>query len=314
MLTYQRTNAAIIPLFRQITENQEKPKPQTILESRLRFRGRMLRDMKKLSECPERSLVSPRDARIFYGSALLRWVPTRLVTRTLATQVHARGRPVWLRDRFIDAGDWSEISKPVADSFHHQWFNDLVWSGAPTTSPSYRRLLRLMEAGRPMQVGPLVLDSVEAIESYRRYCESLLDSIRTHGVTPRELTPDFTPARGRDPRSERTEGDIIVAVGPGGEFYRMLAGRHRICAAQALGLDHVPVSIRLAHATWLWVLADRYDVPPHQAFACWLDTFEPVHVSAVGKIKTQLVAWALCIPGLAEAWLGTTEALQAAIV
>ncbi len=274
----------------------------------------MLRDLKKLPETPERSLVSPRDARIFYGSALLRWVPTRQVTRTLATQVHARGRPVWLRDRFIDAGDWSEISKPVAESFHHQWFNDLVWGGTPTETPSYRRLLRLMETGRPMQVGPLVLDSVEAIESYRRYCESLLDSIRTHGVTPRDLTPDFAPAGGRDPRSERTEGDIIVAVGPDGAFYRMLAGRHRICAAQALGLDRVPVSIRLVHATWLWALADRYGVLPHKAFASWLDTFEPVHVSAVGKIKTRLAAWALCVPGLAEAWLGLSEGLQAAIV
>jgi hypothetical protein len=314
MLTYQRADADIIPLFQQIAETQGESRPQTVLESRLRFRGRMLRDLKKLPESPERSLVSPRDARIYYGSALLRWVPTRHVTRTLATQVHARGRPVWLRDRFIDAGDWSEISKPVAESFHHQWFNDLVWSGAPAASPSYRKLMRMMEAGRPMQVGPLVLDSVAAIESYRRYCESLLDSIRTHGVTPRQLTPDFAPARGRDPRSERTEGDIIVAVGPNGEFYRMLAGRHRICAAQALGLDRVPVNIRLVHATWLWAMADRYGVPPHQAFASWLETLEPVHVSAVGKIKARLVAWALGIPGLAEAWLRTADGLQAAIV
>ncbi|WP_225770506.1 hypothetical protein [Inquilinus sp. Marseille-Q2685] len=259
-------------------------------------------------------MVSPRDARIFYGSALLRWVPMRLVTRTLATQVHARGRPVWLRDRFIDAGDWSEISKPVADSFHHQWFHDLVWGGTLTETPSYRRMLRLMEAGRPMQVGPLVLDSVEAIESYRRYCESLLDSIRTHGVTPRQLTPDFAPARGRDPRSERTEGDIIVAAGPDGTFYRMLAGRHRICAAQALGLDRVPVHIRLVHATWLWALADRPGVLPHKAFARWLDTFEPVQASTLGKIKGRLAAWALCVPGLAEAWLGLSEGLAVAVV
>lgn len=313
MLIYQRADDAIIPLFRKDRKDAGQSKSQTVLESRLRFCSRMLRDLKKLPESPDRPLVSPRDARIFYGSALLRWVPAWSVGRTLVTQVQAHGRPVWLRDRFIDAGDWSGISKPVAECFHHQWFHDLAWSDDPAASPSYRRLVHQMETGRPMQVGPLVLDSMEAIECYRRYCQSLLDSIRAHGVTPRDRTPDFAAARsdGRHPRSERTEGDIIVAVGPGGEFYRMLAGRHRICAAQALGLDRVPVHIRLVHAAWLWALADRYGDLPHKAFARWLDTLEPVHVPAIRKAKARLTAWAIWISG---AWLGLADGLPDGLV
>jgi hypothetical protein len=69
----------------------------------------------------------------------------------------------------------------------------------------------------------------------------------------------------RLPWVELMEADIGLAIGPGGETYHFGSGKHRIAAAQALGLKTVPVEVRMVHALWLERQIARSGLPPVEA-------------------------------------------------
>jgi len=196
---------------------------------------------------------------------VLRWLGASLCVNLPACTVQ-RGLRDWMRDGerafhcdafFLGAGDWSDISYPLADNAIVCEARELRAAGmAFRNTASYRDYVKRMQAGRAIRRNRVCLDRVEKIDRYFAQFVALFESIQALGVRPhRELggrAARFKAiAPGRRWLAEFFERDIGVAVGPGGELYKLPGGQHRMAIALALDLPVVPVQVRLVHQDWL---------------------------------------------------------------
>lgn len=101
----------------------------------------------------------------------------------------------------------------------------------------------------------VALKTPQLVDSYFRQVIDLCRSISDNGLSRRadfrRTANAFKNPTVRLPWVELTEADIGVAIGPNGELHHFGSGKHRISAAQALGLRVVPVEVRLVHLSWL---------------------------------------------------------------
>jgi hypothetical protein len=116
--------------------------------------------------------------------------------------------------------------------------------------------MRRVRRGRPSERNGVVLSTAEDVEAYLRYCRALIKSARKHGVVRRRTSGTFRGRwlkhRGaRPPLVDLAERDVGVAIGVDGELVRHLGGKHRTAIAQALGMERIPVEVRLVHVGWL---------------------------------------------------------------
>jgi ParB-like chromosome segregation protein Spo0J len=85
------------------------------------------------------------------------------------------------------------------------------------------------------------------VDEYFERFVALFRSIEQHGVVRR--------AAGRD-------RDIGVALGPWGDLVRLPGGQHRLAIASVLGLERIPVQIRMVHADLLRRRMDGRELGP----------------------------------------------------
>jgi hypothetical protein len=161
-----------------------------------------------------------------------------------------RGRLFHTGHWFIGAGDWSPILLPFA---RHQVSREAEELAAADLrfrdTPVYARYRRRAEAGKPMVRNRLVLDTPAAVDVYFEGFVALFESIREHGLRRRA---EFAGRRGwragrRRWLAELGEQDIGVALAAQGRLVKLPGGQHRFAIARALGLEAVPVQVRMLH-------------------------------------------------------------------
>ncbi len=67
------------------------------------------------------------------------------------------------------------------------------------------------------------------------------------------------------------ERDIGVAIDADGRLVRHTNGKHRMAAALALGIERIPVEIRLVHTGWLARQSERLGLSPADALLATLE-------------------------------------------
>jgi hypothetical protein len=149
-------------------------------------------------------------------------------------------------------------------------------------SRPYRRLMRRVRRRRPSERNGVLLSTEEDVEAYLRYCRALIKSARKHGVVRRRTSGTFRGRwlkhrSARPPLVDLAERDVGVAIDVNGELVRHLGGKHRTAIAQALGMERIPVEVRLVHVGWLAEEMRRTGLAAHLALQAGLKRLAEKH-------------------------------------
>ena len=204
--------------------------------------------------------------RAMGGELIVDVDPNRLQVR-LEHRFKQNGRRLNIRDRFLGAGDWAPLLRPIARSSTHREVEEIVRAGFDyRLTASYNRALERAAGANPVKRNFVALSSPAKVEAYFRQTADLCRSIGESGMLRRS---DYGPRLAslaslpvRLPWIEFGEVDIGVAVGAAGEVYRFASGKHRTAAAQALRITSMPVEIRMVHADWLARQMDETGLAP----------------------------------------------------
>ena len=209
-------------------------------------------------------------ARWGFGEALVTEVdPHRLETWLLSFAMRD-GDPVALRDFFVGSGDWSSLLRDVATSpLHHEIVELLAHDLKIEDCPVYHRMVARLSAEGPFVRNYIRLSRPEDVQAYLQHYVDLIESVRARGLlrkAERANAGDRGTVGGlRSRYHQLIETDVGVAVDRDGRLHRFRGGFHRTAIAKGLGLDRMPVAVKLVHAEWLkGVMADT-GLPPHQA-------------------------------------------------
>lgn len=162
------------------------------------------------------------------------------------------GGKIWhVNDYFLGAGDWTPLLKPSADTFVAREAEELYACGLDyRATRTYAVLKQAALEGRPVRRQQLLLDRQEHLDRYFEQFVNLFRSIQDQGVLP--CAKLFEGGK-----MSPLERDIGVAIGAAGEIYRLPGGQHRTAIARVLGLNSLPVEVRLVHAQWLRKVIDE---------------------------------------------------------
>lgn len=241
-----------------------------LVGARLGFASRFEKAVRRLS-AESGAAMSPHVCALHFGESLNLEIDPQRLTHRLSDQLFD-GRATRRTDaHFLDQGDWERVLFPLNETPVHGEILDICRTRAEFRKTSrYRWLVKQIEQGRPMARSGIRLDTVAKLDGYFSYYLDLVESIERFGIVPRRRMR-FGQHTGRAHRSTRTlwrdliERDIGVAVGPDGELVRHTSGRHRLAAAIGLGLERIPVEVRMVHVDWLAAQAKRMGMTPVQA-------------------------------------------------
>jgi hypothetical protein len=168
-------------------------------------------------------------------------------------------------DYFLSAGDWGPISRAimlstVATEAVELYKSNLVYQ----STDSYAGLIRAVERGKPLKRQHILLDQKELIDQYFQRFVALFRSIQEQGM----ISVSLLRSRGQATTDELNVG---VAIGPGGQLYRLPGGQHRTAIAKVLGLPSMPVEVRLIHTIWLSEVMSKTGSPPTNAIRKGID-------------------------------------------
>lgn len=215
--------------------------------------------------------ISPKQAAAHFGSGLFLEISPSTLTHRLEEKFFDGDSRRWIGEYFLDAGDWRNILSPLDDSPAHQEIVEICrWRQNFRECPLYRKYLARLTKGTPRRRNGRYLDSIEKIDGYFQYYLDLIESIERSGILPRNRFQKLKDT-GENHRATRSlwhdmvERDIGVAIAADGSLVRHTSGKHRLAAAIGLGLDRIPVEIRMVHADWLQGEMQKLDLPPSQA-------------------------------------------------
>ena len=240
-----------------------------VVGSRLLFPTLFDRSLAALQKGPRFYAVNSAYASWYFGASLSITVdPARLRLRLSDYVLDGRGSR-WIGKAFLDAADWSGALAPLAGSPVHREMVELAAFGPDYRSTrAYRAAASRIETGRLVRRSGILLDSMESVEAYFRYCSGLIESIRANGVVPRtglRAVRAQQVGEGRPVRFDLAETDIGTAINADGSLIRHLGGKHRTAIAQALKLPGLPVRVAMVHAAWLAAEVERSGLPAHLA-------------------------------------------------
>ena len=206
-----------------------------------------------------------------FGRDLVISIPPAGLTHWMLS--HARGPDgaILLRDSFLAAGDWRPL---VHDLCHSSLVREVQEMFAADLdhrrTASYEALVDAVRSKGAIGHNYVHMDSPDKVDAYFEHHRWLIDSIRKHGLLPRREVADnpLIAPNGRayrPKRLERKEEDVGVAIGPNGELYRFRGGFHRTAIAQCLGLERMPVAVKLVHADWLLRKMEECRLPAAEA-------------------------------------------------
>ena len=209
-------------------------------------------------------------ARWGFGDALVTEIdPNRLETWLVSFATRA-GRPVALRDFFVGSGDWSPLLHDITDSPLHNEIVDLIAHDLNIEAcPVYHRALQRLAAEGPFVRNYIRLARQEDVLAYFQHYVDLIKSVKAQGLMRKadRSDPSGSGTLGglRSRYHQMIETDVGVAVDRDGRLHRFRGGFHRTAIAKCLGLERMPVVVKLVHAEWLRGVMAETGLPPHQA-------------------------------------------------
>lgn len=221
--------------------------------------------------------VSPRQAATHFGARLFLEVNPLTLSHRLDEKFFDGEQLHWIGEHFLDSGDWRNILSPLERSPAHLEITEICMSRHDfRDGRRYRKYARMIEQGRPPRRNGRHLDTISKLDAYFQYYADLIENIERTGILPRNRFQQFHDT-GHQHRSTRSrwhdliERDIGVAISADGKLVRHTSGKHRLAAAIGLGLNRIPVEIRMVHARWLHEQMRRLDLPPARALAAALE-------------------------------------------
>lgn len=211
----------------------------------------------------------------FGGALVLEIDPNRLET-WLVSFASRGGRLVALRDFFVGSGDWSPLLHDITVSPLHNEIVDLIAHDLQIEDcPVYHRAIERLATEGPFVRNYVRLTRREDILTYFQHYVDLIDSVKTHGLMRRAERPDPGTLGGlRSRYHQMIETDVGVAVDRDGRLHRFRGGFHRTAIAKCLGLERMPVAVKLVHADWLKGVMAETGLPPHQAVIAGLESLQ----------------------------------------
>lgn len=153
----------------------------------------------------------------------------------------------------VEGGEWDRSTRAVADDVVYESFRERFEHGQSWEDTEYHSfMLERLEASSGEWQQYEELSDVQ--ERYDRL-DRLYETIKSDGYKPqRELTDeqfvDFSNKnRGIALTLPPEFREVSVYVSRDGEFM-WAAGMHRLCIAQLVGVETIPVRIRLRHEAW----------------------------------------------------------------
>lgn len=202
------------------------------------------------------------------GEQLLIDIDPRILRLRLKQRIETRGTRVYIHDKFIGTGTWGRILHPLDSSATHRDVMEIVHQDFDYRSTNaYRSAMRKSRTERPIRRNFVELKSPRLVEGYFRHATDLCRSVQESGVRRRTEWREgiFANPRVRLPWVEWMEADIGIAIGRDGGIYHFGSGKHRIAAAQAMGLKSIPAEVRMVHLNWLRNQVTRTGLAPVQA-------------------------------------------------
>ena len=223
------------------------------------------------------SAVPAAQAHFFFNEKLLLSIETPDIEKRLPDRVFDGTHVHWIGAHFLDGGDWEPIKGLITESSSHREIVELCETRqAFREGKRYRNYVRRIAAGSRLQRNRIVLDTVEKLDGYFAYYLALIEDIERNGILS-QSDLGLHGQTGRHHRWTRTfwqdlaERDIGVAIDEDGSLVRHTNGKHRMAAAIALGIERIPVEIRLVHAGWLMRRSDQLGLPPAEALLATLE-------------------------------------------
>ncbi|WP_137286169.1 hypothetical protein [Halorussus salinisoli] len=213
------------------------------------------------------------------GSNLRRWFIERLPPEVLYYWFEARSRSipsvsdanplrlVWVdpdRIAYYDRrmtysfgqvldGTWDEHTGVFEDelvywSIERRYVGGVAWEDTELYREYYSRL---RNDGPPLYARKF--DNVSELDAYVEAIDDLYERISTEGYkSQRELLRE-EPDRVRDSSYDTDHillNEVVVNVHRNGELAKSGNGNHRLSIAKLLGIDEIPVLVRVRHADW----------------------------------------------------------------
>jgi hypothetical protein len=190
------------------------------------------------------------------GHRLLTRVPTAAIKVRLADWVRWGDSRLHIGTRFLGAGDWSGISSSVLDSPVVREAYAIFQHGLNyQATPAYARYRERAQEGNPVRRNNIALSCPKLIDAYFQRFVDLFRSVQLCGVQSRKEYVGYAglsrPSAIRRLQTEWGEKEIGIAIGAEGQVYRLPGGQHRAAIAIVLGLDTLPVQVRLVHSKWV---------------------------------------------------------------
>jgi hypothetical protein len=222
---------------------------------RLHFERRLTLTLEQAVKTPGFFLGNFAARRALGADLVIDVDPARLKKRMKKRSTDC-GTGVYLEDKFLGSGQWQPMLQPISASATHRDVQEVIRVGFDyQRTGAYRYALKKAGGSHPVRRNFVALKTPELVDRYFRHVVELCQSIRERGVARRaafrQTAKAFKNLAVRLPWVELTEGDIGVAIGPGGALHHFGSGKHRLAAAQALSLESVPVEVRLVHVAWL---------------------------------------------------------------
>lgn len=190
------------------------------------------------AETEEGFRLPPFYALAYYGDRLLIEIDPASMTRVMKAWLTDGRRQVHTLDAFVSGAAWPRLTMPLHSTEVTRQVQELFAAGMDhTRTATYATMLRSLRDGQPASRRRQMLDSEAAIERYFADVRALVESIRAQGVMSHR-TRSATFALDRD---------IGVALDVDGDIVKLPGGQHRVAIAAALGIQRIPVEVRMVH-------------------------------------------------------------------
>ncbi|MDX3978044.1 hypothetical protein [Shinella sp.] len=276
------------PVYQRVPPGARPPAPSLVqkvldwvpmrdfLAAQAGFTGRFNRAVKRLDREGGPALPAAQ-SHFHFGERLVIPVAAKSLTTRLRDNISDRGRLRWIGTHFLDGSDWSGIVEPLENSSSHAEILELIRTRQDFRAGArYRSYAKRINDGGIVKRNRIVIDTIDKLDNYFEYYLALIADIETNGIVPHSDL-GLLGQTGRRHRWTRTlwqdlaERDIGVAIDAEGRLVRHTNGKHRMAAALALGIERIPVEIRLVHAGWLRQQADRLGLSPADALLATLE-------------------------------------------
>lgn len=240
------------------------------------FTGRFNRATRRLDREGGPAILAAQ-GHFHFGEQLVIPVATKRLTTRLRDNISDRGQLRWIGTHFLDGSDWSRVVEPLDKSSSHAEIVELVETRQDFRAGArYQAYAERIRGGATVKRNRIALDTIDKLDNFFEYYLALIADIEKNGIVPHSDL-GLRGQTGRRHRWTRTfwqdlaERDIGVAIGADGTLIRHTNGKHRMAAALTLGIERIPVEIRLVHAGWLMRRSERLGLSPADALVATLE-------------------------------------------